>query len=92
MKDKASKRISSIKKYLLPYVVSHGKIESGTFTLSTRKSESVNITNESLIPLSYIHEIPVQLKPDKNAIKKDLKAGKAVPGAELKENDNLVIK
>lgn len=92
MKDKAAKRIKGIEKYLTPYVVKHGKIKSGTFTLTTRKSESVEITDDKQIPVAYMHEIPIQLKPDKAMIKKDLKAGKAVPGAELKENDNLQIK
>jgi hypothetical protein len=92
MRKKANKRIAGIEKYLTPYVVKHGKIESGTFTLSTRKSESVNIINEAKLPLAYMHEIPVRLEPDKNAIKKDIKAGKSVPGAELQENYNLTIK
>ena len=92
MRGKADKRIEGIKKYLTPYVSKHGKIELGTFTLMTRKSESVEITDESRIPLAFMHEIPVQLKPDKVMIKKELKSGKAVPGAELKENDNLQIK
>jgi hypothetical protein len=92
MRKKAEKRIDGIEKYLTPYVKIHHKIEVGTFTLTTRKSESIEITNESQIPLAYMHEIPVQLKPDKAMIKKDIKAGKCVPGAELKENDNLNIK
>jgi hypothetical protein len=92
MKDKSDKRISGIKKYLLPYVVSHGKVTTGTFTLTTKKSKSVNIIDEKQIPLAYMHKIPVQLKPDKDMIKKDITAGKTVPGAELKENNNLQIK
>lgn len=92
MRTKADKRIKSIKKYLTPYVKKHGKIEAGTFKLSTRKSESVNIIDEQKIPLKYFNTIPESLQVNKKTIKDKLKSGKLVPGAELKENDNLQIK
>lgn len=92
MRDKADKRIDGIKKYLTPYVAKHGKIESGTFTLSTRESESVNILDENKIALKYFTIIPESKKPDKKLIKKALKEGAKIPGAELQKNDNLVIK
>jgi len=91
MKEKANKRIETIKKYLTPYVVKQGKIEAGTFTLSTRKSESVKIIDELSIPEQF-KEIVKTEKIDKNAIKADLKLGINVPGAELEKKDNLQIK
>lgn len=92
MRKKAAKRIEGIEKYLTPYVKMHNKIETGTFVLTTRNSESIEISDESQIPLVYMHEIPVQLKPDKAMIKKDLKAGKSIPGAYIEKHDNLQIK
>jgi hypothetical protein len=92
MREKAEKRIESIKKYLTPYVAKEGKIEIGTFKLSIRKSESVGINNENYIPIEYMIEVPTYLKPDKNLIKKDLKVGKEIPGAWLEFHDNLQIK
>ena len=91
MKEKAGKRIGNIKKYLTPYVAKQGKIEAGTFTLSIRKSESVKIIDESLIPEQY-KEIVETEKIDKNAIKADLKSEIEIPGAELEKKDNLQIK
>jgi hypothetical protein len=92
MKEKAGKRIEGIKKYLTPYVAKHGKIESGTFTLSTRKSESVDIIDKEKIPINYRTVIPETWNPDKKLIKDDIKKGVIVPGAELQEKDNLQIK
>jgi hypothetical protein len=92
MTNKAQKRMDSIKKYLLPYVAKHKKIEAGTFTLSTRKSESVNIIDKEKIPINYRTVIPETWNPDKKLIKDDIKKGVIVPGAELQEKDNLQIK
>lgn len=92
MKDKAGKRIENIKKYITPYIARQGKVIAGTFTLSTRKSESVSITCEQNIPMRYMNVIPEYYKPDKKAIKEAIKNGEMVSGAELQENDNLVIK
>ena len=92
MRDKADKRIEGIKKYLTPYIFKHKKIEAGTFTLSTRKSESVNIIDKEKIPINYRTVVPETWNPDKAAIKQDIKKGVIVPGAELQENDNLQIK
>ncbi len=92
MKEKANKRIENIKKYITPFVARQGKIIAGTFTLSTRKSESIEITDKEKIPLNYRRVIPETWNPDKSAIKQDIKKGVTVPGAELKSNDNLQIK
>jgi hypothetical protein len=92
MKDKATNRIESIKKYITPYIKQQRKIEAGTFTLSTRKSESVDITDKEKIPINYRTVIPETWNPDKKLIKDDIKKGVIVPGAELHEKDNLQIK
>lgn len=59
--------------------------------VSYRKSESVEITNQDLIPSKYIKK-KVEEKPDKVAIKEDIKNGKKISGVELVTNYNIQIK
>ena len=66
------------------------KLEVGTFKAGYRKSESVEITNLDVIPADFITK--VEIKADKTAIKKALKAGETVDGAEIKVNQNFYIK
>ena len=65
------------------------KLEVGTFKAGYRKSESVEIINLDVIPADYTK---VEIKADKTAIKKALKAGEVVEGAEIKVNQNFYIK
>jgi hypothetical protein len=92
LRERADKRIDGIKKYLTPYISAHGKVEAGTFTLSIRKSEAVKIINETMVELEYQDEIPVSWKMNKDKIKKAIKAGIVVAGAELEVRENLQIK
>ena len=59
--------------------------------ISYRKSESVEVTNQDLIPSKFIKKI-VEEKPDKVAIKEAIKSGKDVSGVNLVTNYNLQIK
>ena len=72
------------------------KIETDFGTIALRKSEAVSIDNEAEIPIEYMNEkiIPekITVKPDKTAIKKAIKAGKAVPGATLETRYKINIK
>lgn len=61
----------------------------GTFKCGYRKSESVEITNLDVIPADYTK---VEIKADKTAIKKALKAGETVDGAHIQTNMNFYIK
>lgn len=67
------------------------KVEIATLKLSFRRSESVQIMNESEIPKKYIVE-KTTYTPNKNEIKKSIKAGENVAGTRLIENFNLQIK
>ena len=91
----AEKRIDSIKRYVIPFIESHGKFSAGTFTLSVRKSESVEISDgfiDNSDPEYINYKEVITRTPDKDKIKKAIKIGKIVPGAILKENLNLQIK
>lgn len=96
MRQKAEKRIKSIKKYMTPYVKMKGKIDAGTFKLSTRVSKSVNLSDDfynlyGQIESEYM-EKKVEMVPDKKKIKQDLEDGNEIPGASLYIKDNLQLK
>ena len=59
--------------------------------ISYRKSESVEIINQDLIPSKYINK-KVEEKPDKVAIKEAIKNGKDISGAKMVTNYNIQIK
>lgn len=66
------------------------KVKDKEYSISWRKSESVNITDDSLLPDTYL--VPQPPKVDKAGIKAALKAGTAVTGAVLAEKNNIQIK
>lgn len=67
------------------------KVETDNVRISFRKSESVDILDESLIPEEYINT-KLTVTPDKVSIKKAIKSGQEILGAMLIENQNLQIK
>jgi hypothetical protein len=90
MRVKAENRFKSIKKYLTPYVTEHGKQDIGTFKLSMRKSEAVELT-EWFVDKDYI-TVKTTESPDKKKIKEALKDGKEIVGASIVTNQNLQFK
>ena len=62
-----------------------------TFTLSLRKSKSVEIIDADVIPESY-RVVKTTETINKTEIKKAIESGLTVPGATIKENNNLQIK
>jgi hypothetical protein len=85
-------RITSIKKYLTPYVVEKGKQTIGTTTLSIRKSTSVNVV-DAFHDEKYGEWVKT-FKPDKKAIKKFLvdNPEMGLLGATLEHKNNLQVK
>lgn len=67
------------------------KIETALMKLFFRKSESVEILDETLVPEQYKLS-RVVVNPDKILIKKLIKSGESIPGAEVVEKLNLQIK
>ena len=85
-------RKKRIREYLLYNMEKSGinKIECPYFTASIRKgSESVEVESSELLPDEYI-TVQVSEVPDKNAIKRDLKAGKEINGAKLVRGANTI--
>lgn len=62
-----------------------------TFTLSLRKSKSVEILDADVIPESYRFVKTTEII-NKTKIKKAIESGLTVAGATIKENQNLQIK
>ena len=58
--------------------------------VSFRKSETVQVIDLQLLAEGYKRQKPAE--PDKAAIKRAIKAGREVPGAQLLTNRNLQIK
>ena len=67
------------------------KFETPKAKISYRKSVSVNVTDSTLIPQSYM-TIKTTTTPDKKEIKKAIENGFKINGAELQINYNMQIK
>lgn len=85
--------IERMKQALDEFMVASGKKKEKTpfFTVSYRRSQSVDILNEADIPQVYI-KVKTETAPDKMAIKAALKAGETIPGCQLKESESIQIK
>lgn len=70
-------------------VMGYDKVDMGLHKISFRTSTAVNITDEAYIPNQYIK---VETSIDKMALKKDLKAGLVIEGAELVTNKSIQIR
>lgn len=84
-------RIEWLKNQLLHFYQSNGskKINAGTFTVTVRKSEFVDISDESKIPKKYC---TVKVSPDKTAIKNALEQGIKVRGAVISSRESVQIR
>lgn len=74
---------------LLQSVIAHGQIKTAFVTISTRKSKSVSITDESLLEADFWR---IKAEPNKTAIKEALESGQEVQGALIVENYSLNIR
>lgn len=89
-KKRIRKKIEGLKGFL-GYALQGEKFKTDRVEMSFRKSESVHITDEYLIPDEY-KLFTVVKKPDKGVIKKALKDGKEIMGCELVEKQNVQIR
>lgn len=74
---------------LLPH---EQKWKAAEAEVSFRKSKACEITELDAIPTAFRRNIPATWAPEKNEIMEELKAGKEVPGARIKENWSVTIK
>lgn len=86
--ENAEKRLKERMQWAME-VLGRDKVEVGLHKMSLRSSQAVNITNEAHIPNQYIK---VETKIDKESLKRDLKAGLVIEGAELVTNKSIMIR
>lgn len=86
----AKAKIESLSKWLTN-ALDGQKFSTSKVAVSFRKSEAVEILDESKIPKKFIRK-KIETAPDKTAIKEAIKNGLKVRGAELVENQNISIK
>lgn len=84
------KKIESLKGYL-GYALQGQKFSTPKVAVSFRKSESVLVKDEYLVPDKYC-EFTMVRKPNKTNLKKALKDGEEIMGCELVEKQNVQIK
>ena len=91
--DNYTKKVENIENRMDYLMKTFWKTELNTnlYRLSYRKSESVEIKDENLLPSEFINVTEVK-KADKTAIKKAIKEWIDVPGATIIEKQNLQIK
>ena len=86
--ENAEKRLKERMQWAME-VLGRDKVEVGLHKMSLRSSQAVNITNEARIPNQYIK---VETRIDKESLKRDLKAGLSIEGAELVTNKSIQIR
>ena len=82
--------IQRLKDYL-SYALQGEKFSTPKVVISYRKSESVNIPDDTIVADEYCNFSTLR-KPDKTAIKNALKRGEEVHGAELVVKSNILVK
>ena len=90
----AENKAESLKKWLA-YALDGQKFKTSKCSISYRKSESVEVTEEGLNNLMQEHDELLTYKapePNKKAIKDALKDGLSVAGVQLVQNISTIIK
>lgn len=93
MKKSLSAKNDTLKRYIdsSMQIIGKDKLNAGLFKISYRKSSSVVVTDESLIPEQFMKIVPETKKVDKVSLKKWMKDHE-VEGAVIEEKQNLQIK
>ena len=87
------KKVETLKNYVARSLEMRDmdKLETARNKLSFRKSKSVVIADDAIVPSQYIRTLVTE-KIDKKAIGDALKKGEIINGCYLKESNNLQIK
>lgn len=75
----------------LSLISENNKYETDSFKYSTRKSKSVEIADNAVLPQEYMQE-KVTYTPDKKLLKEHLEQGVVIDGVALVEKTNLSVK
>jgi len=90
-RKRLDKKTEWLRKYLTDNIAGEN-FQDATTEISWRKSTSVSILDESVIPKSVCRYTPESWCPDKIAIKDAICCGQEIPGAVLENKLNLQIK
>jgi hypothetical protein len=93
LKESKERSVSSFKNIIKKTLELRGlsSFDLPTGKVYCRNSESVEISDESIIPKEYLVEKTKEV-PSKTLIKEALKSGKEVPGASISKNTSLIVK
>lgn len=89
-RDMKLRKMDRLMKYA-SYALDGKKLETPKVAFSFRKSKSVDIIDENLVPDEYCI-FKTERKPLKMDIKKMLDNGEEIPGCVLRESNNLQVK
>ena len=82
-------KVESLKRLLTKCMDDGEKFKTARAAISWRKSQSVEVQDEALIPEEYLK---VVTEPNKTAIKLAFERGEEVPGVTIVEKSNIQIK
>lgn len=85
----AESKMESLKKYITAYLDGTA-FESAKVKVSFRKSESLEISDDAVIPDEYLRFKEPEV--NKTDLKKAIKAGLKIGGVQIVENNNIQIK
>jgi hypothetical protein len=84
----AKRKSDSLSRYLQA-MLDGEKFKTSRCSVSYRKTQAVNVTDQSMIPKEFIR---IKEEPDKVSLKEALKEGYEIPGAFLETRQSMIIK
>lgn len=91
-RKRIERRVERIEDYMLRHIDSvGGKYESPEVGITTRRSSKVHVYAPFDLPSKFVVR-KTEDRPDKDSIRKAIKAGEYVPGAELVETKTISVK
>lgn len=84
----AKRKSDSLSRYLQA-MLNGEKFKTARCSVSYRKTQAVNVTDQSMIPKEFIR---IKEEPDKVSLKEALKEGYEIPGAFLETRQSMIIK
>ncbi len=88
-RESKTNKAESIRNYVQGFL-SGKKFETSKVSVSYRKSEVVEVSNEAVIPEVFLKPQPAKI--DKTLLKKAIKGGESFEGVQLVEKQNMSIK
>lgn len=92
-REAKERKVEVLQNYLASSMLAFGekKFETPRVALSFKKSEAIEIDDESTLPKEYLRE-KITYAPDKTALKQAIKSGEIIEGVRIVERQNLQIK